>query len=240
MNNLLLCLFIAHLLADFCFQPQNWCSDKQIKGFRSRLLYIHAGIVFTASWIASLSWSFAPFALVLAMLHLSIDGLKSIAERRFAKNARQAQKYSLWIFSLDQIVHLSVICLVTWIYSNYYSLSDLLINIPCKYLYITAAYIVCLKPSNIIIRYIFDSYALMPKESLPNDELAKAGRLIGNLERLITLTLVLAGEFSAIGFIIAAKAIVRFQAIRKSEYVLIGTLLSFGIAILMGVLITLI
>ena len=70
-------------------------------------------------------------------------------------------------------------------------------------------------------------------------ELEKAGRLIGNLERILTLVLVLLSQYQAIGFLIAAKAILRFKdtSTAKTEYVLIGTLLSFGVAILVGVFI---
>lgn len=40
------------------------------------------------------------------------------------------------------------------------------------------------------------------------------------------------GEFAAVGLILPAKSILRFNGTQKSEYVLIGTLLSFGFAAL--------
>lgn len=47
------------------------------------------------------------------------------------------------------------------------------------------------------------------------------------------------GEYEAIGFLIAAKSILRFKETdtARTEYVLIGTLLSFGVAIMCGVVI---
>jgi len=51
------------------------------------------------------------------------------------------------------------------------------------------------------------------------------------------LALILLGQYEAVGLIIAAKSILRFNATKKSEYVLIGTLLSFGIAAFTGIVI---
>jgi hypothetical protein len=52
------------------------------------------------------------------------------------------------------------------------------------------------------------------------------GRAVGSLERALALTLVLLGEYSAVGWIIAAKSLARF---------LVGTLASFLLAVLAGV-----
>jgi hypothetical protein len=70
--------------------------------------------------------------------------------------------------------------------------------------------------------------------------LPRGGRLIGKLERLLILMLVLAGEPDGIGFLIAAKSILRFNELageadrHVSEYVIIGTLASFAWAIAAG------
>ena len=64
------------------------------------------------------------------------------------------------------------------------------------------------------------------------------GRTIGALERALALTLVLLGEYAAIGWIIAAKSLARFKALEDrefAEYFLIGTLASFLLALLGGI-----
>ena len=64
------------------------------------------------------------------------------------------------------------------------------------------------------------------------------GRAIGSLERALALTLVLLGEYSAVGWIIAAKSLARFKALEErefAEYFLVGTLASFLLAVLAGV-----
>lgn len=53
---------------------------------------------------------------------------------------------------------------------------------------------------------------------------------------MLTLLFVLIGQFEAIGFIVAAKSLLRFKDTdtAKTEYVLAGTFLSFGIAVACG------
>lgn len=64
--------------------------------------------------------------------------------------------------------------------------------------------------------------------------LVDGGKWIGLLERTLIFVLIMAGEFQAIGFLIAAKSILRFQYSKErshSETVIIGTLASFAWAI---------
>src|SRR5439155_163790 len=64
------------------------------------------------------------------------------------------------------------------------------------------------------------------------------GRAIGALERALALTLVLLGQYAAVGWIIAAKSLARFKALEDrefAEYFLIGTLASFLLALLVGI-----
>lgn len=64
------------------------------------------------------------------------------------------------------------------------------------------------------------------------------GRAIGVLERALALTLVLLGQFGALGLIVAAKSLARLKALEDrdfAEYFLIGTLASLLLALLVGV-----
>ena len=72
---------------------------------------------------------------------------------------------------------------------------------------------------------------------VPAGELAR-GRLIGILERALVLTLVLLGQFGALGLVVAAKALARFRGLDDrdfAEYFLIGTLASLLHAVAVGV-----
>jgi hypothetical protein len=67
------------------------------------------------------------------------------------------------------------------------------------------------------------------------------GEWIGILERVITLTLVLTGNFTAIAFVLTAKSIARFKALEQSkdfaEYYLLGTSGSMIVALGVGMLV---
>lgn len=74
--------------------------------------------------------------------------------------------------------------------------------------------------------------------NMPEDQASgfNAGALIGTVERWLILIFVCMQRYEALGLLIAAKSIIRFgdSQIRKSEYVLAGTLLSIFIAVVMG------
>ena len=111
-------------------------------------------------------------------------------------------------------------------------------SLTVKTVLVFAAYLFCTKPTNITIKEILNTYQIkIPKNG--TDDIPNAGKLIGNVERLLTLTLILNNQYEAVGFLIAAKSILRFKESDsgKSEYVLVGTLLSFGIAVLVGILV---
>ena len=62
--------------------------------------------------------------------------------------------------------------------------------------------------------------------------------MIGYLERLLTLTFVLLGQYEALALILAAKSIARFEGLKRrefAEYYLIGTLSSVLFAMLVGI-----
>lgn len=58
----------------------------------------------------------------------------------------------------------------------------------------------------------------------------RAGRRIGTVERLVMLFLLSKDQFAALGFVLTAKSIARYDKITKdekfAEYYLMGTLMS--------------
>jgi hypothetical protein len=73
--------------------------------------------------------------------------------------------------------------------------------------------------------------------------LNEAGKWIGIFERILVFTFVITSHFEGIGFLIAAKSILRFndikgtEARKEAEYILIGTLMSFSLSILTGLIV---
>lgn len=95
--------------------------------------------------------------------------------------------------------------------------------------------------ANLLIRAVFDWLNLKPqmRAGAPGTMEVDVGeynrgRIIGLLERALIYFFVLNGQYGVIGFALAAKAFTRFKELddrRFAEYVLIGTLLSAGLAV---------
>lgn len=222
---LLILQLLAHLVSDFYLQTENSCKSKADNAFKSRHLYFHALITFACAWLFSLNVGYWWAALLIAVLHLVIDGLKSVF-----KDKRGA-------FFIDQLLHLAVIVAVVLIFNNIGEVSFPSWLPETEILLWIVAFVFCLRPANFIIQNIFKDARISIPESGKENSLPNAGRVIGNVERMLTLVFVMLGQFEAIGFLLAAKSLLRFRETDtvKSEYVLVGTLLSFGFAILMGV-----
>ena len=230
MCKLLILQLLAHLVSDFYLQTEKSCKSKADNAFKSRHLYIHALITFALAWLFSLSFHFLWAALLIAVLHLVIDGLKSVC-----KNLKGA-------FFIDQLLHLAVIVAVVITFNNIGEVLFPTWLAETKVLLWIVAFVFCLRPANFIIQNIFKEAKISIPDNGKEQSLPNAGRVIGNVERMLTLVFVMLGQYEAIGFVLAAKSLLRFRETDtvKSEYVLVGTLLSFGIAILSGVAVVLI
>lgn len=99
-------------------------------------------------------------------------------------------------------------------------------------------FLMALNESNIAIRAILEKLDLSPLSNDHHeidDKQFRTGRVIGLLERIFVFFFILLNQYTAIGFIIAAKGIVRYPDFGKksfNEYILIGTLLSVLFAML--------
>jgi len=181
--------------------------------------------------VLSFQISFFYGALAISITHCLVDGIK-----KHINNYKYLRKYT---FFIDQFFHLLIILAVVLLFNKYCDINPLInISISAKYLLIIAGYIICSKPANIIIKEIFNTFEITATKG-GNDDLPNAGKLIGNAERFLVLTFIVLNQYEAVGFLIAAKSILRFDPSKtsKTEYVLIGTMLSFGIAIALGIII---
>ena len=221
-----LSLVFAHIVGDFYLQTDKYCEQKETRKFKSWFLYVHAITIGLLSWIIVPSCGFGLWALLIAVSHFAIDAVKIHCPK------------GLWSFVIDQLFHLSILAAISTIYETTKELPFQMIDSTSSFStpLLILAILLCIKPANIIIKLILEKYQV--GESASCDNIKNAGALIGNLERLLTIVFVLLGQFEAIGFIVAAKSILRFKDTdtAKTEYVLAGTFLSFGIAILCGLM----
>lgn len=149
------------------------------------------------------------------------------------------------LFVGDQLLHVAVIIAV-WAYTQNNwptlakSLSLPLWNYPIGL--IVLGYVIVIWPMGYLIRFATQSINKQVNETQGNgsDKIEHGGKLIGQFERIIILTFVLLQQYEAIGFLITGKSIIRFaqrDENLRSEYVLVGTMMSYAFSIITGVLI---
>jgi hypothetical protein len=229
---LFLKFLLAHILGDFVFQPEKWVKDKEEKKVKSLKLYLHIGVhavlmFFLLQFNLPAYW--LGFLLIITS-HYSIDLLKLYLQKKKTKR--------IWFF-IDQILHVVILFLASALYADFtLSIENIFTD---KILLLLIFILLVTYVSAIIIKIVITQWN--PETKKENDDsLAKAGRYIGILERLFVFVFVITNHWEAIGFLLAAKSVFRFGDLTSSkdrkltEYILIGTLLSFGIAIFLGVL----
>ena len=225
-------LILAHLLGDFIFQPTSWVQDKEAKKAASFYLYIHVLIHFILSMLLLWDWHLWWVAAIVAGTHYAIDLLKLSFQK--PENKR------LWFFA-DQMLHLLVIAVLFIFINNLWgnmALSSQSWRILTGALFLTV-------PASVIVKILITSWTpIIPeKDSVQSDSLANAGKYIGILERLLVFTFIVVNHWEGVGFMIAAKSVFRFSDLAEAkqrkltEYVMVGTLLSFGMAVLIGILV---
>ena len=222
-------LLLAHLLGDFLLQPQKWVLHKAANKIASRYLYLHILLHFCLIMLFVWDLKFWKFALLIAGSHYLIDLAKIYATPYFKRPAVP--------FFIDQFFHLIVLYCVVY-YDNLWEHTLLLFG-QLDWPLITAMVFVSFPAA------IFMSKLLQPMSeqiALDHKSLPNAGKYIGIIERLFVLLFIILGRWEAIGLLIAAKSVFRFNDLKESnnrkltEYILIGTLLSFGISMLTGLI----
>ena len=230
MSLLLLKLIMAHLIGDFFLQSKNWVKDKEKKKLKSVWLYVHVAIHIALMFFIVWDLSYTTLILSIGVSHLIIDGLKLTLQRKKTKRL---------FFFLDQLLHLIVILVLGIALYQGDSNFNFTMSTHILLLIICSAFLT--RPTSIILKTIFTKWNI---SKFTNDKasLKDAGTYIGILERLLVFIFVIADQWEAVGFLITAKSVFRFGDLTASkerkltEYILIGTLISFGIAILTSVI----
>jgi hypothetical protein len=221
-------LLLAHLLGDFIWQPTAWVIHKEANKHKSIYLYLHILLHGFLVVILVGEISFTPYAILIALTH----GIVDLIKLNFQKNKTKRT----W-FVVDQIAHILILIGVVLLYQN-----DNLnfTGFDNRFWILITGIILVTKPTSIFIKTIISIWSPESQNNHQDNSLANAGNYIGILERLLTVCFILTGHFEAIGFLLAAKSIFRFGDLKEAkdrkltEYVMIGTLISFGIAILIG------
>ena len=227
---LLIKLFLAHLIGDFVFQTKKSIKKKEKKKLKSPVLYAHIAIHFLLLVLLLWDLSLWPIIVSITLSHFIIDVLKLTFQKKKTKR--------LWFF-LDQLLHITVIFVAYFLFTdNSFHLANFVTK---NSLLLITCVLFLTQPVSIIMMTIFSKWDI-EKLTTGNESLKDAGRYIGMLERILVFVFIITNHWEAVGFLITAKSVFRFGDLKESkhrkltEYILIGTLISFGIAILTGIL----
>ena len=243
---ILIKLILAHLMGDFALQFKSWVAHKRIHKIRSGYLYlhvtIHAAVTMLLLWPEIMANPFYLWLPIIILLtHFAIDALKLTMRRKDSTVHSEKNMFREQIlFFADQLLHLMVI-FGLWIWVDVKALPLLSGLFTQHNLWLLLCLFALTQPAAIIIKILIAGW-LPENESKENKTLTNAGRLIGILERLFVFGFVVSGNWSGIGFLLAAKSVFRFgdlkekEGIKLTEYILIGTLLSFGLAMVISLL----
>lgn len=225
-----------HIIGDFYLQSNNIASEKE-GNFKYVLLHaLLYAIPFTIFALIS-KGNWAMFCLIVGS-HGIVDTLK------FLFHKSRIDKRTLLI--VDQVLHILILFYFSffcfseaWTETVKVSLGE---NFSTK-VAIVLFLISLLKPANIICKQIFinnknDENGInkepgRDKEAVTN---SNSGKIIGSLERLIIALALIAGQYTGIGLVLAAKTLARHKQLNNekfAEYYLIGTLFSILFTIIM-------
>ncbi|MFR9495390.1 MAG: DUF3307 domain-containing protein [Rikenellaceae bacterium] len=230
--NILLRLLFAHIGADFIFQCDHMVKMKN-KGISKshKYLFIHSAIHALLSYVLVADWTNWLLPLIIFISHYVID---------FAKTKVSRDK--IIVFVLDQLLHVAVIVglwQVMFVAECNFSREFTDILSSNHFWKMLIAYLLVLKPTSVLISLFFK---YIGGAGVENRGLPKAGEWIGYIERMLIVTFVITSNIEAVGFLLAAKSVFRFgelkdvNDVKVTEYVLIGTLASFAVATIAGLL----
>lgn len=180
-------------------------------------------------------WTIFLGAVIIALSHFIIDLIRNYALR--------LNKFSNKVFFLfEQASHIIILFLVYkyfynnlksgWLLSELSKTIDLLLVIR-----VILAFTLISKSANVIFKFLLSHFKpdkklieeLKINDNKFYDSFENSGAVIGLLERAIMLSALIVGEYQIIGFVIAAKSIVRFKSSEITmfgEYYIIGTMFS--------------
>jgi len=234
-------LLSAHLLADFVLQTDYMIAHKR----NARILALHGVIIGIATIVALGGCTLLAIMMTIVIIvsHIAMDHIKV----RYLGD-------TLGSFALDQGVHLAVIAAITAWHPD---LSNIgwwtgLAGQQQAQLYAGMTFasgtITGVLLGGVLIKKLVAPIAptQAPSGGFSNTQpltgMVQGGKYIGWLERAITMMLILTGKVEGVGFLIAAKSILRLRDISTNEdrhvaeYIIIGTFLSFGWGMLVALL----
>jgi len=217
--------------------------------------------------IASCGWIVYVCVASIAISHFMIDIVKSAIDYKIRKKSKSLSVVelgpfifltekqtpvpvkdiksftlkSLWLYLGDQLLHIAVLVAVSVICDYECAWTNVTIANNLNLGLVIVAFLLCGKAGNHFmmpfIQFVFSNSKQPASGSEKKATNVHAGAMIGILERWLILICLLSGQYEPIGFLVAAKSIIRYKEADTSttEYVLAGTLFSIAIAVICGI-----
>lgn len=246
-KKLFLLLLLGHIIGDFYVQTQNIAlkKEKDVKW-----LGIHCvGYAITMCVVCLPIFSVKVIygVVAIALSHFVVDLCKFLYIGRLQRKDNYTMHVDRKVFFIDQLIHIAFLFGVVYIMiqQNVAIKECQSVRIFFKttgiYEWKAISWCVALlaihKPANIVIQKLLTIY----KPTVQEEEKSKdknVGRFIGTVERFIMLLFLAIGQYSAMGLVLTAKSIARYDRISKekdfAEYYLLGTLISTTIVIIVS------
>ena len=206
-------LLLAHVLADFVLQTGRMAEAKRHPGW----LCLHGALVWATA--AAATGGVSPWLLGLTLVHMLTDLAKSFAPK------------GVTAFLADQAAHGAMI-LALAVFQPGLMAQGLWGGWPLlpPLMALASGMVLATRAGGFMVGLLMAPWASEAPEGL-----RRGGWLIGQLERGLILALILTDQAAGIGFLIAAKSVLRFSDTKDdrkiSEYVIIGTLASVAWAL---------
>ncbi|HEY8896578.1 MAG TPA: DUF3307 domain-containing protein [Niastella sp.] len=226
----------AHLAGDFLLQSRAMVRHKQRLKARSWMLYLHCAIHGLLVYLFTPGWNLWIVPLLVIITHFIIDLWKL------------SQSDKVVYFIVDQLAHLVTLFVLWCIFvapSGWAPEQWVWVMHNESVWAIAAGYLMVTYPLSLLLASATQRWRREAEEQTMRSSVSlnEAGKWIGIFERTLVFTFVISSHFEGIGFLIAAKSILRFndikgqEARKEAEYILIGTLMSFSLSILIGLIV---
>ncbi len=209
-------LVAGHVFADFMLQNDILIRHKD----RPLFLMLHGGIHAAVSYMALQAWECWQAPVFIFIVHTLIDVGK-----------QRSDTDSAAVFVIDQVVHVLSLVLLSWLLVRFSWVSEFT-GVGYIPLVVAAGFVASVRGAGFLVAKV--AAGLLAENNLALEGLRHGGKMIGQLERCIIFLFIFIDQPMAIGFLFAAKSILRFEEARQqkfTEYILIGSLLSFSLAI---------
>jgi len=236
-SSLLLKLVVGHLAGDFLLQGDRDAANKRTPSVLARHTLVHAAILtviaVTQPFREAGEW------LVLGLLLVSHAGIDAITVRAFASSPRR--------LLVDQTAHLVAIGIAVQVLAPGELREALASALPVLQArdswWFAGGLVTAVWVGGVVVGTAVAPYAARLSEMGSGREgLERAGRTIGKCERALIYLFIMTGHEALVGFVVAAKALMRLPEARDrgtrgaSEYYIVGTLLSLVWAVAAGLM----